>query len=211
MAALNVPTSLCRDREPMSIEYLSETFSVPDDRIPATFGSKEEFATFATHAKGEARQRPGGLHYLHGSTRSGWALLTAWNAAKAVSGNEVLSFLSGKGRTADFDDEHGNTAVSILSPSEVKDAAGRLQALLVALRVNPAAVYDADHAGVFYGDDVEKALARDYVSAKPRFDTQVRGDEGESADYLFTFLRSMLAVLNSAAAQELAVAHWVRC
>jgi hypothetical protein len=195
----------------MSIEYLSETFSVPDNRIPAKFGSKEDFAAFATDAKGEARERPGGLHYLHGSTRSGWALLTAWNAAKAASGNEVLSFLSCKGRTVDFDDEHGNTAVSVLSPAEVKDAAARLQALLVALRANPAAVYDADEAGVFYEDDVEKALARDYVTANPRFDRQVRGDEGESADYLLTFLRSTLAVLNSAAAEGLAVAHWVRC
>lgn len=195
----------------MSIEYVSETFSVPDNRIPAKFGSKEDFAAFATDATGEARARPGGLHYLHGSTRGGWALLTAWNAAKAASGNEVLSFLSCKGRTVDFDDERSNTAVSVLSPAEVKDAAGRLKALLVALRANPAAVYDADYAGVFYGDDVEKALARDYVTANPRFDTQVRGDEGESADYLLTFLRSTLAVLNSAAGEGLAVAHWVRC
>jgi hypothetical protein len=195
----------------MSIEYLSETFSVPDNRIPAKFGSTEDFEAFATDAKGVARVRSGGLHYLHGSTRTGWALLTAWNAAKAGSGNEVLSFLSCKGRTADFDDEHSNTAVSVLSPAEVKDAAGRLQALLVALRANPAAVYDADDAGVFYGDEVEKALARDYVSAKPRFDKQVSGDDGQSADYLLTFMRSTLAVLNSAAAEGLAVAHWVRC
>jgi len=195
----------------MSIEYVSETFSVPANRIPAKFGSAQDFAAFATDAKGEARGRPGALHYLHGSTRGGWALLTAWNAAKAAPGNEVLSFLSGKGRTVDFDDECSNTAVSVLSPVEVKDAAGRLQSLLVALRANPAAVYDADDAGVFYGDDVEKALARDYVTPDPRFDTRVSGDDGQSADYLLTFLRSTLAVLNSAAAEGLAVAHWVRC
>ena len=195
----------------MSIEYLSETFSVPYERIPAKFGSREDFEAFATDAMSDACERPSGLHCLSGSTRGGWALLTAWNAAKAVSGNEVLSFLSCKGSTVNFDDEHGNTAVTILSPAEVKDAAGRLQTLLVALRANPVAVFRADYAGVFYGDDVEKALARDFVSAAPRFDKQVRGDEGQSADYLLTFMRSTLAVLNSAAAEGLAVAHWVRC
>jgi hypothetical protein len=68
-------------------------------------------------------------------------------------------------------------------------------------------VYDADEAGVFSGRDVEAALARDYVSTNPALDRQVRGDEGEGADYLFTYLRSVLALLRTAQGQELSVAH----
>jgi hypothetical protein len=45
------------------------------------------------------------------------------------------------------------------------------------------------------------------VSAKPAFDRQVRGDEGQSADYLLTYLRSMLALLYTAHTQRLAVVH----
>jgi hypothetical protein len=195
----------------MSAELHSRTFSIPASQVPATFASKEDFTAFAEHSAKQARARPDSVHYLDGSTRSGWALDTAWNAAKAVPGNDVLSFLRSKGRTANFDDEYSNTAVTILSLAEVKEAAQRLGALLDAMRADPMVVYNADETGIFYGDDVEQALARDYVSVNPRFDRQVRGDEGQSADYLLTFMRSTLAVLNSAASEGLAVVHYVTC
>ena len=68
-------------------------------------------------------------------------------------------------------------------------------------------VCDADAAGMNSTDEVLEAAQRDYVSERPGLDHQVRGDEGEGADYLFTWLRSIRAVLQEARAKHLAVAH----
>ena len=64
----------------------------------------------------------------------------------------------------------------------------------------------ADDAGNIDVDDAAKALARDYVSSKPAYDYgNVRGDEGEGADYLFTWLRSVLRVIEVALSEGRAV------
>jgi hypothetical protein len=93
---------------------------------------------------------------------------------------------------------------------EQKQVISELKQLLLRLAANPDAVYDAEESGNFCDGDVEKALKRDYVSANPALDPLVMGDEGSSADYLFVFLRSILAVFENATAEDLMVVHELR-
>lgn len=75
------------------------------------------------------------------------------------------------------------------------------------LAVNPDAAYDAEEFGIYSDGEVEAALQRDYVCPNPAFDPHVSGDEGQSADYLFVYLRSILEVMQNANAEGLAVVH----
>ena len=63
-----------------------------------------------------------------------------------------------------------------------------------------------------YGvDEIAEAVARDYVSSRPAFDYRnVRGDEGQGADYFFTWLRSILRVVEVAQARGQAVVHQLK-
>ena len=57
-------------------------------------------------------------------------------------------------------------------------------------------------------DPVLFALSRDYVSSKPAYDYgNVVGDEGQHPDYFFTWLRSVLRVMELALAEGRAVIH----
>jgi hypothetical protein len=191
----------------MSHAYGTRTFTVPSGEVPSSFSSLENFETFARAADSGARARSDGFHHLWGSTRNGWAIYLMRNLLRSYPDAPSLQFLSDKGQTYNFETEHELTAVSVLDSAAVDAAAEQLDRLLSTLRADPVRIYDADEGGVFSDGDVETALARDYVSAKPAFDNQVRGDEGEGADYLLTYLRSVLALLRSAQEQRLAVVH----
>jgi hypothetical protein len=191
----------------MSHAYDTRTFTVASNALPSSFASLEDFETFSRDAGGIAHERTDGLHYVWGSTRSGWAIYVTRDLLKAASDATALQFLSDRGQTNHFETEHGATAVSMLGPAAVDAAGEQLDRLLSSLRADPSRVYDADYAGIFSEGDVEAALARDYVSAKPAYDSGVRGDEGEGADYLLTYLRSILALLRVAQGQGLSVVH----
>ena len=190
----------------MSHSYETRTFTVSSEKLPSSFSSLEEFETFSREAGGIAHARSDGFHHLWGSTRSGWAIYLMRNLLRSYPDATSLQFLSDKGQTYNFETEYGLTAVSVLDSRAVDAAVEQLDQLLSSLRADPAQIYDADEGGVFDAD-VETALARDYVSAKPAFDNQVRGDEGEGADYLLTYLRSVLALLRTAQGEELSVVH----
>jgi hypothetical protein len=68
-------------------------------------------------------------------------------------------------------------------------------------------VYEAEDYGCLGEGDVEAALNREYVSAQPWFDPEVKGDEGQSADYLFVYLRSVLTVIQNANLEGLLVVY----
>lgn len=191
----------------MSHAYGTRTFTVSSHEVPSSFSSLEDFDAFKQKAGGIAHERTDGFHYLAGSTRSGWAIYTTQNLLQSAPNAPALQFLVESGHTYRFESEYGFTAVSVLDSTAVDAAAEALDGLLSALRADPLRVYDADEGGVFSDGDVEAALARDYVSVRPTFDRQVRGDEGESADYLFTYLRSILAVLHAAQREGLSVVH----
>jgi len=190
----------------MSHSYSTRTFSVAADRLPATFASLAEFDAFAKDAGGAAHDRADGLHHLWGDTRSGWAIYITKKLLESLPDATALGFLTDEATTIKFEDEHGFTAVSVLAPQAVTRAADRLADLLRTLQADPMPLYRAEYAGVFNAD-VEAALARDYTSNNPRFDPQVGGDEGQSADYLCTYWRSMLALLRTAERDGLGVVH----
>lgn len=191
----------------MSHSYQTRTYTVASQELPPTFASLEGYERFARDAGGRAHARTDGLHHLWGSTRSGWAIYLTRNMLRAAPDLTALQFLSDKGHSYTFETEHELTAVSVLAPAAVDAAAEQLDRLLSSIRANPSLVYDADEAGIFSGEDVEAAAARDYVSAQPAYDNQVRGDEGEGADYLLTYLRSILALLRTAQGEGLSVVH----
>jgi hypothetical protein len=191
----------------MSHAYGTRTFTVSSQELPSSFSSLEEFETFSREAGGSAHARSDGFHHLWGSTRNGWAIYLTRNLLRSAPELTSLQFLSDSGHTYTFETEHGRTGVSVLPPAAVDAAAEQLDRLLSSLGADPMRVYDADEGGVFSDGDVEAALARDYMSASPAYDRQVRGDEGEGADYLFTYLRSILALLRTAQGQRLSVVH----
>jgi hypothetical protein len=191
----------------MSHAYDTRTFTVSSEEVPSTFASLEDFQNFKTEAGGKAHARTDALHYVWGSTRSGWAIYLMRNLLDSAPDYPALQFLTDKGHTHTFETEYGSTSVSMLDATGVAAAVAQFDGLLSSMKEAPDRVYEADHGGIFSDQDVETAAARDYVSAKPAYDDQVWGDEGQSADYLFTYLRSVLAVLRSAQEQGLSVVH----
>ena len=189
----------------MSHSYGTRSFTVPLDTLPATFNTLEEFDAFSKDVGGKAHDKPEGFHHLFGDTRSGWAIDTTANLLASLPDTSALQFLTFEATTRKFEDEHGFTAVSILDAPAVERAARQLAQVLVTVQDQPMLLYDADKGGVLY--DVESVLARDYVSKTPAYDQQVRGDEGQSADYLLTYLRSVLALLRTAQKERLGVVH----
>jgi hypothetical protein len=122
-----------------------------------------------------------------------------------------LGFLSDQGQHK-FETEHGFTVVTVLAPSSLSRVAADLKRLLELVRENPMLAMDADAGGsMFSVDDVAQATARDYVSSNPTYDyVNVRGDEGQGPDYFFTWLRSVLRVVEVALSEGRAVIHQLK-
>jgi hypothetical protein len=168
--------------------------------------SPEELSPLATAAFLEQQKSPDPLVYVSGTTRSGWAVYTSKALIEAVA-LPSLGFLSDSGEHR-FETENGFTAVTVLAPTALSGVAADLRLLLERVKVEPMLALDADADGMFGVDEVAEAVARDYVTSRPAFDyLNVRGDEGQGADYYFTWLRSILRVVEVALARGQAVVH----
>jgi hypothetical protein len=194
----------------MSHQYLTSTYAADADQVPAALDSPDQVRALATAAFSHQASAPGKLVCVRGATRSGWAIYTAKALVEAID-LPSLGFLSGKGQYA-FETEDRSTAVTVLDAAALPGAIADLRRLLGRVREDPMLAMEADSAGNLFGvEDVALAIARDYVSAKPATDYgHVRGDEGEGADYLFTWLRSVLRVMELAHADGRAVIHELR-
>jgi hypothetical protein len=118
----------------------------------------------------------------------------------------ALEFLTDTGHQYRIEGEFDQyTNVTVLDRSSQKQVVAELQQLLLDLKVNPEIVYEAEEFGNLSRGDVEAALNRDYVSARPSLDPEVSGDEGEGADYLFVYLRSVFTVIQNANSEGLMV------
>lgn len=190
----------------MSHSYTTRTFATEEKSLPSSFASLEDFERFSQHAVSEAMNKPGKLFYVRGSTRSGWAIYTIKNLLKTGE-FPAIQFLGDSGHQYGFESEYGSTSVAVVTPTQLACVIAELERLLSELSVNPDPAYDAEEFGIYCEGDVEAALQRDYICQDPALDPQVSGDEGQSADYLFVFLRSILAVMNNAHADGLAVIH----
>src|SRR5215216_263832 len=190
----------------MSHSYSTRTFATEENSLPSSFASLEDFKRFSQDAASAAINKPGKLYHVWGHTRSGWAIYTIKNLLK--TGDFVaIQFLTDSGHQFKFEDEHGSTSVAVVTPMQQVQVIADLGRLLSELVVNPDAAYDAEEFGIYCDGDVEAALQRDYVCPNPAFDPQVLGDEGQSADYLFVYLRSVLEVTKNAHAEGLTVVH----
>jgi hypothetical protein len=191
----------------MSHSYSTSTYAADAGQVPPVIESRRALRPLANIAFAAQEEVPGKLVYVVGATRGGWAIYTVKALLEAID-LPSLAFLSDKAQYR-FESEDGFTGLTVLDPSSLPAVMSDLRRLLERVREDPMLAMHADQAGCLFGvDDVAKALARDYVSAKPAFDYgNVRGDEGEGADYLFTWLRSVLRVMELAQAEGRAVIH----
>jgi hypothetical protein len=190
----------------MPHSYSTHTFVSVPSTIPAFFGTLEDFKRFADDPTACATNSPAELCDVRGSTRSGWAVCTIKSLVES-GGFSALQFLTDKGHSYQFETESGYTGVAILEPKQQAPVIAELTRLLSELSADPDAAYDAEEFGIYCEGDVEAALARDYVCANPAFDAHVLGDDGQSADYLFVYLFSILVLAKNARAQGLAIVH----
>jgi hypothetical protein len=191
----------------MSHSYDTSTYAADASQVPARLESPDELSALSTAAFLEQQKSPDPLVYVSGTTRSGWAVYTSKNLLEAVD-LLSLAFLSDRGQHR-FETEHGFTAVTVLAPSALSSVAADLRQLLERVKAEPMLALRADTDGSMFGvDEIAEAVARDYVTWQPAFDYgNVRGDEGQGPDYFFTWLRSILRVVEVAQARGQAVVH----
>jgi len=193
----------------MSHSYITCTFTAEAGLVPSHLQSPDEVRALANPAFLEQEKSPEPLVYVSGSTRSGWAVYTSKALLEAVD-LPALGFLSDRGQYM-FETEHGFTAVTVLAPSALSGVASDLRQLLARVKAEPMLALDADADGTCGVDEIAEAVARDYVTSRPAFDYRnVRGDEGQGPDYLFTWLRSILRVIEVGIASGRAVVHELR-
>lgn len=191
------------------MSHTSETriYTVPPDGFPSDTSFNEQFKSFSSTEGNAAYNRKDQLHYVSGSTRSGYAIETLNNILKAnpLSALEFLTWTGYQYRLkGEFDQD---ILVTVLDRTRQNQVIAELQQLFADLKANPEIVYEAEDYGCLGEGDVEAALNREYVSAQPWFDPEVNGGEGQSADYLFVYLRSVLTVIQNANLEGLMVVY----
>nr|WP_314860315.1 hypothetical protein [uncultured Undibacterium sp.] len=190
----------------MSHSSESRIFTAAADGFPSGASFIEQFQKICRTAGGAAYNRKDKLHHVFGSTRSGYAIYTLKNILKAKP-LPALEIITDTGHQYQIKGEFGQDLVSVLECSSQKQVIAELQQLFLDLKEDPDVVYEAEDFGNLSEGDVEAALNHDYVSAQPSVDPQVRGDDGEGADYLFVYLRSVLTVIQNANSEGLVVVY----
>jgi hypothetical protein len=191
----------------MSHTSRTRIFTAPTEGFPSGASFIEQYEDICLTAGAAALERKDSLHHVFGSTRSGYAIYTLMNILE-VKPFPALAFLTDAGHQYEIQgDFYKNTTVTVLDQSSQKQVIAQLQQLLLDLKESPEIVYDAEEFGHLSEGDVEAALNREYVSAMPYRDQEVFGDEGEGADYLFVYLRSVLQVIQNANSEGLMVIY----
>lgn len=191
------------------MSHSSETriYTASAEGFPSAASFIEQYPNLCKTAGAIAYNRKDTLHHVFGSTRNGYAIYTLKGILKAKS-FPALEFLTDTGHQYRLDGEFGQDVdVTVLDHARQKQVIAELQQLFFELQANPDVVYQAEDFGVLGDGDVEAALDRDYVSAMPCVDPNVLGDEGEGADYLFVYLRSVLMVIRNAYSEGLMVIY----
>ncbi|MDN3578385.1 hypothetical protein QWZ03_16570 [Chitinimonas viridis] len=190
----------------MSHSYATKTYIVDTNSIPASFPTLEAFEDFKSSVgaikHGEA------LCSVSGDTRGGWAIY-ATKALLEHGDFPAIAFLGDASSCQySFEGEYGDiTRITIVNPTQQAQVIADFERLISDLIKNPDVAYDIGDLNVYSDGDVEAALERDYVSSSPAFDKNVKGEDGESADYLFVFLRSILEVFKNAKSLGQSVVH----
>jgi hypothetical protein len=186
----------------MSHAYDTTTFAVVPPASRADDASAKPSATYAY----ERSQVPGEpLVYTWGATRSGWALYQTAAILKRLD-LPALAFLTVDGTENLLPTEGGTHGYTIIDSARQAEVVAQFHALFAQLKADPMLAED-DFYGAYDDDQIAPALARNYVSSGPTYDPEVWGEDGQSADYLFVFLRSILAVIENAQAEGLWAVH----
>jgi hypothetical protein len=190
----------------MSHHYDTSTYAADADQVSARLASPDQLRAAANAAFSEQEAVPDKLVYMFGSTRSGWAVYTVKELLKTVN-LPSLRFLTDEGQHR-FETEHGYTCISILSGVALTNAIDGLRQLLEVATATPILVLNADTNACLDVEGIATALARDYVTSKPAFDYgNVIGDDGQTADYLFAWLRGVLRIAEGAQSDGRILVH----
>jgi hypothetical protein len=186
----------------MSHSYGTSTFViVPPISFPEGFPAAQS-ATYA-YERSQVSGEP--LVYMRGDTRSGWALYQTGIILKRLD-LPALAFLTVDGAENLIPTEGDRHGYTIIDSARQPEVIAQFHAFFAQLKADPMLAED-DFYGTYDDDQIAPALARDYVSSNPAYDPEVWGEDGQSADYLFTFLRSVLAVIANARAEDLWAVH----
>jgi hypothetical protein len=186
----------------MSHTYDTTTFAI----VPPASSSEGLPATPSSTYAYERSQVPGEpLVYTWGATRSGWAIYQTGIILKRLD-LPALAFLTVDGAEHPLATEGGQHGYTIIDTARQPEVIAQFHAFFAQLKADPMLAED-DFYGTYDDDEIAPALARDYVSSRPSLDSEVWGEDGQSADYLFTFLRSILAVIENARAEGLWAVH----
>jgi len=191
----------------MSHSSKTRIFTAPAGSFPSGASFIVQYQDLCRTAGGAAYNRKDKLHHVFGSTRGGYAIYTLKKILKTKP-YPALEFLTDTGHQYQFKGEFDqDILVTVLDHATQKQVVAELLQLFRDLKANPDVVYEAEEFGNLCDGEVEAALDRDYVSATPSVDPQVSGDEGEGADYLFAYLRSVLTVIQNATSEGLVVIY----
>jgi hypothetical protein len=185
----------------MSHAYSTATFAiVPPPSLPD--GLSAPSSSYA-YERSKVPGQP--MVYTDGLTRSGWALYQTRDILTRLD-LPALAFLTVEGTENLLTTERDMHGYSIIDGTRQPEVIAQFRDFFAQLKADPMLASD-DEYGIYDDDEISPALARDYVSSSPPFDRNVAGDEGQSADYLFTYLRSILAVIENAHAEGLWAVH----
>jgi hypothetical protein len=195
-------TAIYPSRTAMSHSYSTSTFAIvpPPTFLDASSAPSANYAYERSKVPGEP------LLYMSGATRSGWAIYQTEAILDRLNLPE-LAFLTVDGTENLLPTEGSKHGYTIIDRDRQPQVIAQFHELFTALKADPLLGSD-DEYGIYDDDEIAPALARDYVSSNPCYDTRnVAGDEGQSADYLFVYLRSILAVIENARAEGLWAVH----
>ena len=185
----------------MSHTYYTTTFVI----VPPASLSESLPAEPSTTYAYERSQVPGEpLLYTTGATRSGWAIYQTGYMLEKLN-LPALSFLTVDGAENPLPAEGGQHGYTIIDSVRQPAVIAQFHAFFAQLKAEH--MLAEDYEGRYGYDEILPALTRDYVSSQPAYDRQVWGEDGQSVDYLFTFLRSILAVIENAQAEGLWAVH----
>lgn len=199
----------------MSVTYDTSIFCIESEIVPESFSSRGELNKLWSLAYQRVKQDPADsffiqskqpietLNFAQGSTRNGWAIYTVAEVLESMV-FPALEFLTDSGYQQVFDEDHCLTKVMVFRGEAQKQAILEMHQFFAALREQPELLTLAAD-GIGSDDEFLEALQKDYVSRRPWRDKNVKytGEDGSNEDYLFVYLRSILAVLENADRQSL--------
>ena len=214
----------------MSTTYDSTTFSVPLDQVPDDFSSPEGVKSFLSTFCSESIEQQREIRHpqhigkasltLYGVTRSGWCQWAIENLI-APCGAPGLAFLTLRAADWRVDFEWGYYLVSCLDAPKIAIAVEDIQRVFAWAELNPLILagllpgyeippdYSEEERKKFE-PDIEKlmldAVRDEGISVRPHRDVP-GADDGTGPEYLFAFLRTMLAIMQVAVERREIIVH----